>query len=187
MINLTFKQLLWLLIVVVFTTVLAFFSFKFLIELSISDRYWMSSLLGLLGNILGGLIGGIVAYIVASYQVSHARDAEKVKHNQTTSTMLKLIREELKDNVGFLDSSDISVEKEFTLLKTQLSDDTWKSTMFNLHISDDLIVKLNVCYRKILLIKSLDLDEVDQDFLTEIKQQIETTVTSIGEHIPKDA
>lgn len=180
MINLNIKQLFWLIFVVLSISFLSFFAFKTIMDMYLADINWIGAFLGAVGNVLGGLMGGLVAYLVASHQVSHALKSEKEKQKQTTITMLKLIREELKDNVGFIESADIDDSKDFLLLKTQLSDDTWKSTMINLNIDDNLIVKLNVCYRKISLIKSLEQDDIDNDFLNEIKQQIENTIIEIN-------
>ncbi|MDD0822777.1 hypothetical protein [Bacillus cereus] len=174
--NITLKELFKIGIFIALTCFFIFISIEMLVNFSKSGKDWISSLIGFLGNIIGGIIGGIVAFIVASYQLNRTLDNEKEKQIQLTKSMLRLIREELNDNISIIESSIPYQDDHFNLLKTQLSDDTWKSTMTNLNVKDNLIIKLNVCYRKITLIRSLNAADIDDTFLSDIKGQFSETI-----------
>ncbi|MDF2859261.1 MAG: hypothetical protein K0Q87_5112, partial [Neobacillus sp.] len=70
-----------------------------------------------------------------------------------------------------LENSISGSQCSYHILKTQLSDDTWKSAMIHLLISDNLLVRLNVCYRKINLIKSVDASDLDNDMVRSTKEE----------------
>lgn len=140
-------------------------------------------MLGFNGNIIGGIIGGIVAFIVAKYQIYRAKIEEEVKQKDTTLTMLKLIREELKDNISVLSNSLPYSTDNYHIIKSSISDDTWKSTMLHLFINEELLVKIHVCYKKISLLSHLSPEELDDTLISNCKITIENTIESIKAYI----
>jgi fructose-1-phosphate kinase PfkB-like protein len=184
--KLTLKQVVWIIIFVAFLSFFFFAGTQALINYAKTGADWFSALLGALGNVAGGIIGGIVAIIVATYQINKTFLNEQMKQLQTTNTMLKLINEELKDNVAIIEATIPLQSNDSNLLKTHLSDDTWRSTMIHLVISDSLLVRLNVCYRKIALIKSLEPGDITDDDLRELKEQITSTIDMIKTEIKED-
>jgi Ni/Fe-hydrogenase subunit HybB-like protein len=184
--KLTLKQVIWIIVFVAFLSFLFFAGTQALISYAKTGADWFSALLGALGNVAGGIIGGIVAIIVATYQINKTFLNERIKQLQTTNTMLKLINEELKDNVAIIEATIPLQSNNANLLNTHLSDDTWRSTMIHLVISDSLLVRLNVCYRKIALIKSLEPGDITDDDLRELKEQINSTIDMIKAEIKED-
>jgi hypothetical protein len=173
------KEIMWTLIFILISAYLITGSIHSFIEYSKSGADWISALLSFLGNIIGGIAGGLVAILIAKYQIYKAKLQEEIKQVETTQTMLKLIREELRDNVSLLTSSIPFKEDDYNLLRVSLSDDTWKSTMLHLFIRDDLLVKIHVCYKKISLVKNLNLEEIEDAILTNCKNTIEQTIDNI--------
>lgn len=179
--TLTIKEVIWIVICVVITTVLILSTYQSLINFSKSDGDWIGSLIGSLGNIIGGIIGGIVAYIVATYQVNKTLGIEVKKQQIQNISAIKLIREEIRDNISLIESSVPFEQKEFKLLKSQLSDEIWKNVMFNIQLDDDLLVRLTVCYKKISMLKNLDAEDVDDELLKDIKDQLNPTLEKVKE------
>jgi hypothetical protein len=178
-VNLSSKFLLGIIITIVILTSLSIGTILGLIYFAKEGSDWFAALIGSLGNVIGGIIGAIVAVIVATIQINRTFKNEKDKQLQTTTTMLKLINEELKDNISSLEESLPIDTASSKLLKLHISDDTWKSTMVHLFVSDTLLVKLNVCYRKVSLIKSLDDGEIDEHIVRELIGQINQTIESV--------
>jgi len=184
-IPLTIRQLIWLILATVIATFLLSALTQSLISFSLTGADWVSASIQALGNVSGGIIGGIVAIVVATYQVNKALLNEQNKQLRTTVTMLKLINEELRDNIGVLGNAVPLATENIHLLKTQLSDDMWKSTVIHLVVSDDLLVRLNVCYRKVNLIRNLSEEDINDNILTETKDQINYTLGKSNEEIRK--
>lgn len=104
-IPLTIRQLIWLFIAIVLASFLLAGLIQGIVFFSKTGADWFSALIQAIGNIIGGIIGGIVAIIVATYQVNKAFLNERNKQLQNSSTMLKLVREELRDNITVLASA----------------------------------------------------------------------------------
>lgn len=179
---LSFKQTIYLIIAaVVATLILSLIIFEFY-TMSRSDPYWIGSLLGALGNFSGGIIGGIVAYLVASYQVSKLNAKEEERERLGSSALLKLLREELHDNLMILETILKHPTSDSKLLKC-LSEDCWRTAGNRLIIPDELLVKLNVSYRKTIVLKGLPDEEITNEILERTKEQIVATWDAVGKEI----
>ncbi|TYS18482.1 hypothetical protein FZC78_02785 [Rossellomorea vietnamensis] len=184
--NFTVKELLWTLvfiIIMVFFIVGSTYSFM---EYSKTGADWISALLSFNGNVIGGIAGGIVALLVAKYQIAKSKIQEEVKQKETTITMLKLIREEMRDNISVLNSCSPYNQDDYNLLKANLSDDTWKATMLHLNIPDDLLVKIHVSYKKVALIKHLTKDEIDDAVIESSKATVENSLDVLKEYLKEN-
>ena len=179
----TIRQLIWLIVWVIISAFLMTGFTLSIIAFARTGKYWVSTLIEAIGGILGGIIGGIVAIIVAAYQVTRTFANEREKQRRTSCTMLKLIREELRDNITTIESAIPYNIDNFRILKTQLSEDTWRSSMVYLDIPDQLLVKLNVAYRKIALFKNLDATDITNELLTETKDQLNIILNAINSEI----
>ncbi|TMV49341.1 hypothetical protein FE783_12560 [Paenibacillus mesophilus] len=150
-----------------------------------TGKDWASALIQSVGNIIGGILGGIVAIIVAAYQINSTFNNENKKQLATSLTMLKLIREELKDNITMLETALPYEVGNFVHMKNHFTDDIWKSTMTHLIISDELLVRLNVAYRKISWFRNLQSHEVNDEFLRETKDEFLETLGKTNAEIQK--
>ncbi|MFD2663354.1 hypothetical protein [Paenibacillus thailandensis] len=183
----TIRQLIWLIVWIIISAFLVTGFTLSIIAFAGTGKDWASALIQAMGGIIGGIIGGIVAIIVAAYQITRTFANERNKQRRTSCTMLKLIREELRDNITTVESAVPYKAENFRILKTQLSEDTWRSSMVYLDISDQLLVKLNVAYRKIALIKNLDATDVTSELLTETKDQLNTILNVLNSEIGNSA
>jgi gas vesicle protein len=183
MIPLTIRQLVYLIVAIIFAAFLLVTMTHSIIGIASANVELSRVIIPALGSLTGGIIGGIVAIIIAAYNASRSSRNDQCKQLRTSLTMLKLIREELQDNITVLESTIPYQIECHRILKTQLSDDTWKSAMTKLLISDDLLVRLNVCYRKISLFKNLEPHDVNDDFIRNTKEQCTITLESIRTEI----
>jgi len=132
---------------------------------------WVSALIQALGNVTGGIIGGIVAYLVAAFQIQRQTEIQHQEHIKGVITKLKLIRHELKDNLAILETViPYSTEQNYLIKAT--FDDIWKCSLGYLYVSDKLIEKLDAAYRKIVLLKLIKEDEVNDDLVEGTKKLV---------------
>lgn len=150
-----------------------------LIDISKTHSDWVNTLITALGNMSGGVIGGVVAYIVASYETKKSFAVEKRKALSSTNTMLKLIREEFRDNILALKSVTTVNSTNIDIFKNQLRDEVWKSCFLYLSVNDNLLVELNVSYRRIQLVRSLELTQMTNSVIDELKKAIELVLNKI--------
>lgn len=135
-----------------------------------------------LGSVSGGIIGGIVAVLIATYNVKRSSISERKRQMQTTLSLLLLLREELKDNISILETI-LEHPDAYTKLLKQLADDTWRSSAVCLLINERLLIRLNVVYRKIGILKMEN--EFSVDLVANIKQTASSVFDDIVNEIAK--
>lgn len=177
--SLSLRQFIGLIVSIFLVAYIISVSTTVLIDLSKNHSDWVGILITALGNMSGGVIGGVVAYIVASYEAKKSIVVEKRKALASTSTMLKLIREEFRDNILALQSVTSVDSTNVDLFKNQLRDDVWKSCFLYLSVSDSLLVELNVSYRRIQLIRSLKLAQMTNSVIVELKNVLEAVLGKV--------
>lgn len=174
------RQFIGLMVSIFFVAYIISVSTTVLIDISKTHSDWVSTLITALGNMSGGVIGGVVAYIVASYEAKKLIAVEKRKALASTCTMLKLIREEFRDNILALQSITCVNSNNIEVFKNQLRDEVWKSCFLYLSVSDSLLVDLNVSYRRIQLIRSLDLAQMTNSVIVELKDVLEVVLVKVN-------
>lgn len=148
-----------------------------------SDHDLVRVLVPAIGSIAGGVIGGIVAFIIAAYNAKTASEKEECKQLKTSCAMLRLIKEELLDNATTLSSVIPFSNEGDRLLKVHLTDDTWKTTMTKIILEEKSLSKLNICYKKINLLKALEAKDIGDDSIIRTKEQILNMVNIIDTEI----
>ncbi len=166
MIPFSLRQLMCILAAFGFVIVLLTIIAYSIISLAIANFEFSRVLIPALGSIAGGIIGGIVAVIIAAYNVKRNSENERKKQLRNTLSVLILLREEIRDNMCTLDTVIADLDK-FTDLQKHLFDDVWKSSLMHLVVSESLVIRFNVFYRKIALLKT-EVD-VDHDSIESVK------------------
>lgn len=166
MIPFSLRQLMCLLVAFGFVIALLTIMTYSIINLAIANFEVARVLIPALGSVAGGIIGGIVAIIIAAYNVKRNSENERKKQLRNTLSVLILLREEIRDNMCVLDTIIADLDK-FNDLSKHLFDDVWKSSLMHLVVSESLVVRFNVFYRKIALLKSEN--DIDHDSLEGVK------------------
>lgn len=188
-ISITIRQLLLLVLFIVIAVLLVSISVQVLVTNAEAGTEWLNTAITAFGNVIGGITGGIVAVIVATYQINHAIESNRAKELEVSNSVLRLVREELQDNLDLISKSIPFASPYASVLRMQLSDDTWKSTILYVKVPDSLLVPLHVSYKQIQLIKNILPQEKEgmnpteiNDLLQRIKLQVETTINLINDY-----
>lgn len=168
MIPFSFRQLLYLLTATGFAIFILTIMAYSIINVAISNYDFARIVIPSMGSVAGGIIGGIVAVIIAAYNVKKNSENEYKKQLHSTFALLLLLREEIQDNIGVLDTIIAHMER-YDMLHKQLFEDTWRSSAMHLMISESLTVRLSVFYRKIALLRSFTSQEVDEGVIKGVR------------------
>lgn len=179
----TVRQMTFLIIAIIFACLLISNMILLLFIVAKSDYDLVRVLVPAVGSVAGGVIGGIVAFIIAAYNAKASAEKEEIKQKKTSCAMLRLVKEELIDNAGTLSSVIPFSSEGYNLIKTNLSDDTWKTTMTKILLEEKSLSKLSICYKKINLLKVLTCEKINDDIIKKTKEQILSIVVLIEKEI----
>lgn len=167
--TLSVKQVIGIIIIMtILITVLLIAIGLGLFSISKINTQWQQTLVTTLGNIFGGLIGAFVAYIVAYIQINATLTNEKLIIKQRSNIVLKIILEEVKDNLRTLSCVKDYSEDTQSLLKGQISDIAWKNNQGSLIIENELFENLNAYYRLLNLFMNVHDIAIEKDLLAKM-------------------
>lgn len=150
-----------------------------IIHFAISDYEFSRILIPALGSIAGGIIGGLVAIIIAVFNHRKISDNERKKQLRMVVSILVLLREEIRDNLCTL-STLLEDEHGDKACKKHLTDDVWKSVVMHLLVSESLVIRLNVFYKRVVILKAEDTFELESI------RRLQMDATALLENIKKE-
>lgn len=173
--NITYKNFIYLLIATIMALALLYICTITIIEFVKSDKPWIDTTIGALGNIAGGIIGGVVAYIVASYQVKVNNQQEQSNILRNTYANIRLIAEEINYNLNILEAV-IPYEndnEQDLLLEKELQNIQWYNCSTNLgpEISNDCFDLICGFYRRIAILKNMDSKNRNSDYIEKTRDK----------------
>jgi hypothetical protein len=182
------KEVLILVLSLLAVICLGNFMFVSLYEYAKTGADWVSALIQALGNIFGGVLGGIIAYIVAKYQIDRQMEFQNKQQLSATIMKFRLIRSELNNNKLILETIEDKVQSaendgDFDGVLQKLSNNTWKNTIIDMVISDELLIIIDKTYTKIAFYKDGVPSKGNIDLLQGIKNDISITISKLDDVI----
>lgn len=185
------KYVIYLIASIILLTVTVSVSSSLIIAYFKADQDWVSALIGFSGNIIGGILGGYIAFFVAKFQIDETLKSQNKTELQEVANIAFILKEEIKNNSLTLDSIIATGTMEASLIKFDLSRETWIlfSSRFATKLDEPLFISLNTTYRKIQLFQSMDIDEITAEVSIEniqrLKYQLDDCIRKLNDFSEK--
>ncbi|MDK8188760.1 hypothetical protein QP794_01520 [Paenibacillus sp. UMB7766-LJ446] len=187
------KYVIYLIVSIIILTITISVSSSLIIAYFKANQDWVSALIGFSGNIIGGILGGYIAFFVAKFQIDESLKSQKKTELQEVANIAFILKEEIKNNSLTLDSIIVTETMEASLIKFDLSRETWIlfSSRVATKLDEPLFISLNTIYRKIQVFQSMDIEdiaaEVSIENIQRLKYQFDDCIRKLNDFLEENS